>query len=155
MAGDERAEVCAIGPGGVEREPEEVASAVLPVIDRAVGQRMLHAQRVEGATVEDATAAEAEVAQDVGVGVDDAVQRAVVEGGPLNRTLGVEGELGILGAAVGLLEAQRAGLHDGVGSAVAELIAGGVDLGALERPDRARDVAVFDQRDVGVERRLS
>ncbi len=144
---------------GVVAEAQEIAAALGPVEDVAVRQRVLDAESVKGRAVEDAAAPEAEVREHVLVGVDDAEERPVV---PVRRgdgTLGVDGQLGELGAPLRRVEGDDAGglgiahhavpREEAVGPEMAELEALLVVRRDLDDPLGVGDVRVVYREDVG------
>ncbi len=159
--GDERVGVQLTQAG--ERVADDVAAALVLVEALAAGQRVLDAEAVERRAVEDAAAAEAEAGERVRVGLDDAEDVAV---GPCPRrdvALGVEGELGELGAARGGVQREDAGLRLVGGEAgrgqeepvrvPADLQAAGVVAALRQDPLGRRAELVVDEEHVGLQRR--
>jgi hypothetical protein len=106
-----RAERVHVGvAAAVEEVAHQIAAPLEPVEALAVGQRRLDPQAMEGRAVEDASAAEAEVREQVRVRVHEAEQIAVVEGAARGLAGGVARELGEGRAALGRIEREHAGL---------------------------------------------
>jgi hypothetical protein len=72
-------EVIEVAHAFVKRRAHEILAPVLAVVQFTAGQRMLHAQWMEGRPVEYATSAKRHIGEQVGVGLDKAEQRAVVK----------------------------------------------------------------------------
>lgn len=146
----------------VEAEAEEILAAFLTVEERAVRQRVLDAERMERRAVEDAAAAEAEVREDVRVGVDDAVERAVLELAAFDAARRVEAGLGRRGAAIARQQEQRVGGASVVDETTCGEKAPGLPMaqanleeaGGLGVPLGIRLEAVVDEQDVREQLRL-
>ncbi len=88
----------------VEGVTKDVFASGLAVKLLAVGQRVLDAESMKRRAVEDATATKGEVREDVRVGIDDAVDRSVVEGARDDVPDRIDAQLRVLDAALDRLE---------------------------------------------------